>query len=216
MRKLPIALAAGLLGVGVAACGGTGSGPASSAHSSVASATVHTETVSTVPTYAPPARVKTEVDADKDNDGGGLSGDEKNNTRTLDEFGRLANASDTRAIAALIKRYYTAALAEDGAKGCSMLYSTIEESVPEDYGTSPPSQPYLRGATCRAVLTLLFKHYHPQIALEYPKLEVVAVHLRERQGVAVLRFGKLPERELPVGREGHTWKLKALIDGELR
>jgi hypothetical protein len=214
MRLLLVLFATGLLGICLAACGSADKGASPSTHDSAASTAAKTVAVSTVPSHAPPAPVQTKTDADKDNDSGAIAADEKNNSSVLD-LGHAASASDQRAIAALIKRYYAAALAENGAKACSMLYSTIAESVPEDYGISPPSQPYMRGTTCPAVLTLLFKHYHPQIALEYPKLEVARVRLVEHQGIAVLHFGALPERQISVGREGHTWKLKALLDGAM-
>jgi len=210
MKLLSLSVA-GLLGVCLTACG---SSSKSSNSSTYASTAAKTEVVSTTPSYAPPAPVKTKADADKDNDTVAIAPDEKNNDSVFN-FGHAASPADQHAITALIKRYYAAATAENGAKACSMLYSTIEESVPEDYGISPPAPAYMRGTTCRAVLALLFKHYHPQIALEYPKLEVVRVRLIERQGIAVLHFGSLPERQISVGREGHTWKLKALLDGEI-
>lgn len=209
MRLLLTLLSTCVLSASIAACGST----SKDASSSQTSNTPKTVSVSTTPTKAPPAPVETKTDADKDNDASGFA-DEKNNDSVLD-FGHAADSSDQREITSLIKRYYAAAVTENGAKACSLLYSTIEESVPEDYGISPPSQPYLRGTTCPAVLTLLFKHYHPQLLLEYPKLEVARVRMIEHHGLVILRFGKLPEREIPVGREGHTWKLDALLDNEM-
>lgn len=212
MKSLLALLAIGLLGLCLASCGGT-SKDASSTSQTSTSAAPKTVSIDTTPTKAPPAPILTKADADKDNDIGAPQ-DDTNNSRTLD-FGQEANASDTRAITALIKRYYVAAEAEDGATACSMLYSTLEEAVPEDYGQSPPSEPYLRGTTCQAVLTLLFKHNHPQLALELPKLKVARVRLIEHHGIVILNFGTMPEREIGVSREGHTWKMAQLLDGEV-
>lgn len=192
--------------LGLSACGGSsGNNPQSSSHASTSkpSSTSQSETTTD---YA-------KVDADKDNDGGGPI-DEKNNTRDT-HFGRAASVSDKRKVTALVKRYYATALAGDGAKACSMLYSTLAEAVPEDYGEfSGPS--YMRGSkSCEEGMTLLFAHFHGQLAAEVPKLVVTHVRLIEHHGFALLSFGSLPEREIVIDREGHTWKVDGLIDSEL-
>lgn len=216
MKSLLTLLAIGLFSVCLAACGGTSKNAGSTAQASSTVATTaasSTTAVSTTPTDTAPARAETKADADKDNDIGAPD-DDKNNSSTQN-FGHAASPQEARAITALIKRYYAAADAEDGAKACSMIYSTIEESVPEDYGQSPPGQPYMRGTSCPTVLTLLFKHFHPQITVELPKLKVARVRLVEHHGLVLLNFGTMPEREIFVVREGHTWKLDALLDGEV-
>lgn len=216
MKSLLTLFAIGLFSVCLAACGSTSKSTGSTAQASSTTATTGasaTTAVSTTPTDTAPAPAETKADADKDNDVS-ASDDDKNNSSTQD-FGHAASPSDARMITALIKRYYAAAAVEDGTKACSMIYSTIEESVPEDYGQSPPGQPYMRGTTCPAVLTLLFKHFHPQITVELPKLKVARVRLVEHHGVVVLNFGTMPEREISVAREGHTWKVDALLDGEV-
>ncbi|MFI5269428.1 MAG: hypothetical protein ACHQ7M_18785, partial [Chloroflexota bacterium] len=90
------------------------------------------------------------------------------------------------------------------------IYSTLAEAVPEDYGQSPPAPAYLRGSTCPAVVTLLFKHEHGRLAVELPKLNITRVRLEGRSGLAVLSFGKLPERQIRLAREGHVWKIQSL------
>jgi hypothetical protein len=195
-----------LLAVLVAGCG-------SSDTSTVKSAT--TKTASTAAATTTEAALTASVlkgDSDKDSDAGG-AGDDTNNNAVLD-FGRPAGASNQRAIAALLERYYHAAATENGTAACSMLYSTLAESVPEDYG-SYAGPTYMRGSTCPAVMTLLFKHYHRLLGIEVPKLKITHVRLQERHGLAVLSFGSLPEREIHVQREGHIWRVTALIDTEL-
>jgi hypothetical protein len=214
MRWLLGLLVIGLLGMLLTACGGAskdagGPSPASSVGKSQTTGT----TSATTPANTPPAPVETKVDGDKDNDVGAPA-DDTNNNQALD-FGHAASPSEASTITALIKRYYAAAGAEDGVKACSMIYSTLEESVAEDYGRSPPGQTYMLGNTCPAVLRLLFKHFHPQIALELPKLKVARVRLIEHHGIVILHFGGLSEREIPVTREGHTWKLAGLLDSEV-
>ncbi|HXP99467.1 MAG TPA: hypothetical protein VN845_05300 [Solirubrobacteraceae bacterium] len=212
MKSLIALLAVALLSGCIAACGSSGKG--SAANASATASSTETGTVSTVPTDITPAPVETKVDADKDNDLGAAEGDDHNNNSTLD-YGHEANVSDTRTITALVKRYYKAAYTENGAKACSMLYSTLEEAVPEDYGQAPPGPPYMSGTTCPAVLTLLFKHFHPQLAIEYPKLVVARVRMVEHHAIVILHFGALPERQIGVTREGHTWKMSQLLDAEV-
>jgi hypothetical protein len=64
-------------------------------------------------------------------------------------------------------------------------------------------------------MTLFFKHFHKQLTVEWPKLKVTGVRLQHHHGFAVLSFGSLPERQILVAREGHTWKISALLDTEL-
>lgn len=179
---------------------------------------------------------QTKLDADRDTDGAHPDEDEKarpgppdkdndaDNTgrtrydsddSTVLDFGHAASRADRTAIAALIKRYYAISATENGAGACSMLYSTYAEALPEDYGTSPPGPAYARGATCAAVMNRVLEHFHSQIVARLPKLKVIRVRIKARQGVAVLSFGALSEREMHVVREGHIWKMLALTDTEL-
>ncbi len=201
-----------LLGVG--ACGGAGTGAGSAANVPPSTtATASTPTTATGASVTASTPVSTKADGDKDNDVG-TPGDDNDNRGAL-LFGHAASAPEKRTITALVKRYYTTALAGDGARACSMLYSTLAEAVPEDYGLVP-GPVYMRGAkTCPAAMALLFKHFHAQLALEVPKLEVTRVRLIEHHGYALLSFGTLPEREILVIREGHTWKIGGIYDGEL-
>ena len=190
--RLLALFALGLLGVCLTACGSSSKDTSStSQNSSTTDAAVNNATT-TAPSDTAPAPPDTKVDSDKDNDVGAPD-DDKNNNSSLD-FGHEASASVKRPITALIKRYYATAAAENGARACSMLYSTLAEAVPEDYGLSPPGEPYMRGTTCPAVMTLMFKHFHPQLELELPKLKVTHVRLIEHHGLVFLHFGALPER----------------------
>jgi hypothetical protein len=209
MKSLLALVALALIGTCLTACG-AGKGANSNASTT---STPHQVYVSRIPTKVPPEPAKIKADADKDNDIG-ASDDDTNNDSTLN-FGHAADTADTQAITFLIKRYYAAAYAENGARACKMIYSTLEEAVPEDYGQSPPGQPYMRGTTCAAVLTLLFKHDHPQLTIEFPKLKISRVRLMEHHGIAILHFGALPERQISVGREGHIWKVDGLLDSEV-
>jgi|GEM_PF-1484252 len=220
MRRLLACFATVWLGVTLCACGGAGTHSSPSAQvSSAAASDTTTGATSPVSSSVHSATDNdndsafTKADNDNDNDSG-APGDDKNNNSVLDAF-HAASPADERTIASLIKRYYAVALAGQGAKACSMIYSTLAESVPEDYGLSPPGPPYMRGTTCPAVLSLMFKHFHTELVAELPKLEVARVRLEGHRGLAVLRFGKAPQRQLQVAREGHVWKLASLLDSEL-
>jgi hypothetical protein len=112
-------------------------------------------------------------------------------------------------------RYYAVEAAENGAKACSMIYSTFAESVPEDFGISPPAPKYARGTSCSAVVTAIFRHFHRQILARMPKLKIARIRVKEHRGVAILSFGAAPPREFTVAREGRTWKIMGIVDSQL-
>jgi len=201
-----------LIASGLASCGGSNTGGSSHAVSAApASAAARRVTNAEASSSVP---LDTTVDADKDNDVTAGSLDDTNNHSAM-TFGREASHSERRAIVALIKRYYATALAEDGARGCSMVYSTLAEAAVEDDAQAPGPQ-YERGAkTCAEVLRRMYVHEHAQIAAQVPKLEVTHIRLVEHHGVAFLRFGALPEREISIAREGHIWKMDTIYDQEL-
>lgn len=128
------------------------------------------------------------------------------------DYGHAASAADARAITALVKRYYRAAAANDGASACRMLVAIVAEDVPEEYGQSP-SPAYLRGKTCAAVMSKLFKLHHRQISAESPTRAVTQVRVGEGKGWVVLQSASTPEpRKIAVRREGGLWKIKDLLD----
>jgi hypothetical protein len=196
------------LGASVAACGSS----SATDSSRDASHNVSTEESATSTAEEAPADYR-KADADKDNDIGAPY-DDRNNHEAL-SYGHAADASDERTILDLVKRYYVTALAGNGAKACSLLYSPLAEAAPEDYG-EVPGPTYLRGAnTCKAVLTRLFRHFHSQLAVQVRVLRVRHVRIQSGHAVALLSFAGMPERELQITREGHVWKIAALLDGPL-
>ncbi len=204
MRGMGALLVLGLLAYGLCACGSSGEQTASSARAS---------SDASIPASPAETAKLLRVDADQDNDYE-AGYDDTNNDSSLN-FGHPANAADQRTIASLVERYYRVALAENGAKACSMIYSTLAEATPEDYG-SFAGPAYMRGNTCPVILTKLFVHFHAALAAELPKLTVLHVRLEEHHGKVILGFGKLPEREIAVMREGpRQWKIATLLDSEL-
>jgi hypothetical protein len=184
--KLLVALLATvLLCAGVSACGGGKGSGASSQASSTASPSTTTDTTSTA---SRPEGVTTIVG-----------------------FGQPASAADKRVITALVKSYYTAAAAEDGAKVCSLIYSIFEEAIAEDYG-QPPGPPSLRGKTCPVVMTKLFKQRHKQQVSDLAALKVTGVRIKGRRGFVLLSFATPGKRYITVKSEHGAWKINALVD----
>jgi hypothetical protein len=211
MKSLFTPLAIALLGLsslGGAACGGADKdvGSASRAASSTAPASVPAVTASSV------TSIQRSMTRDRDNDY-----DNKSKSRydrddnVVLHYGHVASAADKRVIAALVERYYAAAAAGDGAKACPLIFSLLAESVPEDYG-QPPGPPSLRGKTCAVVMSKLFKQRHQELAVDAATFEVTGVRVDGKRGLALLSFGSVRDRNIPVHREFGVWKIGDLVD----
>jgi len=213
VKTMPLSTltAIALMGFGVTACGAASKGSSSSPDATVRGSSSPAKTSSN---SSDPAEVQTQADSDSDNDLGAPY-DDSNNDSTLD-YGHAASTSETQAVTKLVRRYYAAAVAGGGAEACSMIYSSLAEAAVEDYGHGSEGPHYLSSATtCPAVMELLFAHFHKQLAVELPLLKVARVRLVRNRGLAILSFGAMPERELSIAREGHDWKVQALLDSEL-
>lgn len=222
MRWLLVSLAIALFGLGLSACGGSGkgSGSASQTSSKAATATTATQGGSTAASgsfigdeddddtasnYT--GTNKYDNDADFDNDTIKNKGYHDSDDSTARSFGRAASAADRRTIAALVKRYYAAAAASDGAKACPLIYSTLEQAIPEDYG-QPPGPVYSRGKTCAVVMSEYFAHFHRQLAGAFA---VTGVRVEGRQARVLLGSKTVPASFVTLRRERGTWKINELL-----
>jgi hypothetical protein len=152
------------------------------------------------------------IDSDQDSDSYGYSNEPDPDTSRV--FGHAANAADARAMTALVKRYYAAAAASDGAAACPLVYSILAEAIPEDYGQSSARTP-LRGKTCAVVISKLFKHFHKRLKSDSATLKVAAVRVLGNRGSVLLGFdGQLPKHYLETHRERGAWKIDRLLDNE--
>jgi hypothetical protein len=135
----------------------------------------------------------------------------------LTKYGHAASAAEKRAITALLEHYYAAATAEDGAKACSLLYSSLArdpdltKTVPADRFSYPIRVRISPGESCAHVLSALFKHRHPNLMLDAPTLQVTTVRVDGAHGMAVLGFRTAPEHWMPIARERGVWKAHALL-----
>jgi len=127
-------------------------------------------------------------------------------------YGREASATELRAVAALLERYYTVAANDDGAAACPMLVPSVANSLAEDFGDTV-DLPFLRGGkTCKAILTKMFAHRHALLAVEHAGFDLYSLRVHRSGGYAILRFPNMTEREILVGREKGSWKLDAMVD----
>jgi ketosteroid isomerase-like protein len=134
--------------------------------------------------------------------------------RAITEFGHKASPADRQAITALVKRYYAAAASDDGATACSLIYSTIAESVAEDYGQAP-APASLSGNTCEVVMSKLFRQVPQQPSAVLATTEVTGVRVNGRKGYALLRSKTIPAGDIPLQRELGTWRIGTLIGSAL-
>lgn len=152
---------------------------------------------------------------DQDNDADSNAGGYRDSDdAVISAYGREATLAVRLAVASLVKRYYAAAAAGDGALGCSLIYPVMEKTIAPDLGR-PPGPAYLRGGSCAAVMSKLFVRDRTQLKAFNSTLKVGAVRVEHGRGFALLGFGGPPERQIAVRRDGRDWKIDALLDSEL-
>lgn len=123
-------------------------------------------------------------------------------------YGHSPRPAERAAIASIVKRYYAAATAGEGAVACSLLPSGLARSVPEDYGqSSGPS--YLRGGkTCPAVMSMLFEHFHTELA-EAP--EILDVRVERANAQVVLASRTMRASSFQLNRGTGSWKAQEML-----
>lgn len=141
---------------------------------------------------------------DRDDDG-----DNNDDDAHVLYYGRTPTATERQVLTALVTGYYAAAAAEDGARACALLIPFVAESVVEQYGHTTA----LKGKTCAAVMSKLFKAHHKLISGESASLKFYTVRVRGVKALTVLSFANLPEiRQLAERRAGSAWKVLDLLD----
>jgi hypothetical protein len=194
MRAYLAILATMTLGLGLGACGGSN--------------------VATSPQRSSP-REDTAVTAyfpndknDRDNDG-----DRNDDDEGVLDYGHAADAADRGQSVALIKRYFAAAAAANGARACSLLAPFIAESVVEDDGRTTA----LYGNSCAAVMSKLFKLHHALLLAKDESMRIPSIRVEgSDKALAILEFTAIPEvRQIAERRVGGTWYVLELLDGIL-
>jgi hypothetical protein len=152
-------------------------------------------------------------DADSDNDYRDIAsrGYHDKDDSVISAYGQEAGATDRQALTAAVKRYHAAAVAGDGARACAMIKASFAKAIPEDYGR--PSNPaYLRGTTCSAVMSGLFKHEHRALSAAF---EVTGVRVAGRRAYILLGSRTTPASYLILEREGGAWQVVGLLGAPL-
>jgi hypothetical protein len=146
-------------------------------------------------------------DADNDNDNpSGSRYDEDDYAVLL--FGEPATAAESRELTLLIRSYYMAARAYDGASACRMIYSKLANSAVGDFGA--PSG--LSGKTCASLMTQLLERDRRELQ---PIREVRDIRVEGDHASAMLRFASMSDRHAMFLREHGVWKLDLLLPVEL-
>jgi ketosteroid isomerase-like protein len=203
IKPLVALLAAALLCAGAFACGASNEDSLTSKASSTVATSGRAQPSSASRTARGGGYLESDKDEDPDDEGPPLKTREDNLMPLA--YGKEAGQTDKQAITALVKRYYTAAAAGDGAEGCSLLYSTLATVLGE--GQSPPSQ------TCAAAISQVFKQQHKQLAAdEVATMVVVDVRVKGNLAVATVGFRTQPVGRISLKREQLTWKINTLID----
>lgn len=126
-------------------------------------------------------------------------------------YGHPANPADRQAITTLVRRYYAAAVADDGAEACSMLTPTFVKAIPGDYGR-PPGPPYLRGKTCATVMSKMMRHSQAQLSNDFA---VTAVRTHGNVAYALIGSTVLPASFLQLERMSGSWRVSSLLGSAL-
>jgi hypothetical protein len=125
-------------------------------------------------------------------------------------YGHAAGAADERSSVALVKRYFAAAAAADGARACALLVPLVAESIAEEAVGST----LLHGRTCAVVASQLFRREHQRLARKHAALTVYAVRINGARGVILIEFPATPRelRQITERRVHGSWRIAELYD----
>jgi hypothetical protein len=200
-KRLLALLVAALACVCVSACG-SGGGSASNASASDEHKTAAAG--GGTGTY-----MRDDEDADNDDRPYPLAGVEKTDSLSPVTLGKQADPADTRAVAALVKRYYAVAAAGDGVAACSML----DRALVSGFAGSQEGQAQGSAKACAAVVSPLLAAQRETFAADnVATLTVIDVRVKGTEGIAAVGFTSAPVRWMLIKREGGGWKIASLDD----
>jgi hypothetical protein len=205
MKQLLALMAIGLLGICATACGSSSKGVSSISQASSTGA----QTTTTV--AAPPGGyLKSDGDKDKDEGSHDVEDAANDDSSVLSTYGKKAGGAVKQAVALAVRNYYAAATAGNGAKACSLLAAGLAANLAEGQGQSA------RPKTCTATVLPLFAQEHQRLLADDAATMVVpAVYVKGNVGLALLGFRAVPEGQILLLREGHAWKIDAVVDSEV-
>jgi hypothetical protein len=187
-RALLALLAGALLAAGAGACGG-GSAGTKTAGATPAAHAVHTG-----------GYLKADADNDGDDAGSGYAYSQ-DDQEFLARYGHRAHPATTRVVASLVKRYYAAKLAGDGESVCVLLDPVIARQISGGADACP-----------KAIAPLLAQQHGYLHSEEPATMTVIGVYVKGTLALAMLGFERSPEANIPLEREGGSWKIDSLTD----
>jgi hypothetical protein len=129
-------------------------------------------------------------------------------------FGYPATRSDRRLIVALLKRYYTAAVAGDGAQVCSLVYSPLVKSYTQDLGQN--GSRFLRGLRgCAQIVSRILMVGRSALAIVALRPGITEIRVSGRLALVVLGTNPSPIREIEVIRDQRIWMIYGPVDNEV-
>lgn len=195
-----------LLGLGLTACGNS-SGSASRTSFDAITAAGDTSSGKVASTTSSGGFSKSDGDKDNDDDPHGNRSVENDDRALLVSYGSDVSGPDMQAVTTLVKSYYTAATAEDGAKACALLSPSLAAGVAGGPGRSADG-----ANSCASTVAALFKQQHNQLlADDVATMGVTEVRAKGNLGLAVLGFKRMPEGEVLIERDAGVWKIDSLL-----
>lgn len=209
-RATVLSGAAVALAFALAGCGSAGTGaPTSTAHDPAAQS-AETPTGATAQ-RGPGGILKSDGDNDADEQSKAIGSDDQVEMVEAARRNTGASPADRRAIEELVKRYFAAAAAGDGASACPLLVPSLATATGEQVANPGAGQ-----SRCAASLSHLYAQQHSHLAaLQVPTMTVTGVHVDGAVGYVTLGFRQALESEVLVQRESGVWKLDALLDSKL-
>jgi len=128
--------------------------------------------------------------------------------RPVFEYGKPARGAARGQIAAVIKRYYAAGTADNGAGACQVFMPLLAKGAAQEYTLPGQSHHY---PTCAALMTAMFAQSRQELAAP---VTVVAVRVHGHEAHAVVASRTLRASYVELMRQGGSWRLLA-IGGEV-
>jgi hypothetical protein len=152
-------------------------------------------------------------DADADQDDAGKQSfylkPSRHDSFVTEGEGPKATAADRRAVTTLVKRYYAAGAAEDGARACPMLSSALRAGLSETWGSTGRTG---GGTGCTMALSLFFRQQRQLLeAADVATMVVVDVRVRDDRATALLGFRAIPVGSIHIEREHGVWRMDDLL-----
>jgi len=149
-------------------------------------------------------------DADGDVDTFGQGGRYDTDNDAILGWAPPASGADRKAIVSLIRRYYGAAAAGNGAAACSMLDPLVAEGYVEEHRGKGPI--VLQGEDCTQVMSKLFEQSHRGLVEDVAAFRVTVVQRRGNRALALLDFSPTRLLQVMVRRSEGVWRMDVPLD----